>query len=170
MFCQLIPLMLTSPDSSILTTIFTWSNLTWQFESFVPDCFTTEITKKQMCSGYAALCQFTVNTCYAVLGCDKSITMMITSCCSTGSERPHRCCHLPNNVGSRRIYPVHSFVLFTFMLLLLCFCVATVSRWIKVYNKLSPRRAARRYAPRQWQFDSRRIYVRPRTGPQSVHG
>ena len=23
--------------------------------------------------------------------------------------------------------------------------------------------------PRQWQFDSRRIYVRPRTGPQSAH-
>ena len=32
--------------------------------------------------------------------------------------------------------------------------------------------AARRYAPppRRWQFDSRRIYVRPRTGPQSAHG
>jgi len=29
--------------------------------------------------------------------------------------------------------------------------------------------AARRYAPRRWQFDSRRIYVRPRTGPQSAH-
>jgi len=29
--------------------------------------------------------------------------------------------------------------------------------------------AARRYAPRRWQFDSRRIYVRPRTGPQSTH-
>ena len=24
--------------------------------------------------------------------------------------------------------------------------------------------------PRRWQFDSRRIYVRPRTGPQSAHG
>ena len=23
--------------------------------------------------------------------------------------------------------------------------------------------------PRRWQFDSRRIYVRPRTGPQSAH-
>jgi len=31
--------------------------------------------------------------------------------------------------------------------------------------------AARRYAPpRRWQFDSRRIYVRPRTDPQSAHG
>ena len=29
--------------------------------------------------------------------------------------------------------------------------------------------ATRRYAPRRWQFDSRRIYVRPRTGPQSAH-
>jgi len=31
-------------------------------------------------------------------------------------------------------------------------------------------RAARRYATRRWQFDSRRIYVRPRTGPQSARG
>ena len=30
--------------------------------------------------------------------------------------------------------------------------------------------AATRYARRRWQFDSRRIYVRPRTGPQSTHG
>jgi len=31
--------------------------------------------------------------------------------------------------------------------------------------------AARRYAlADRWQFDSRRIYVRPRTGPQSAHG
>ena len=29
--------------------------------------------------------------------------------------------------------------------------------------------AARQYAPRRWQVDSRRIYVRPRTGPQSAH-
>ena len=29
--------------------------------------------------------------------------------------------------------------------------------------------AARRYAARRRQFDSRRIYVRPRTGPQSAH-
>ena len=29
--------------------------------------------------------------------------------------------------------------------------------------------AARRYALRRWQFDSRRIYVRPRTVPQSAH-
>ena len=24
--------------------------------------------------------------------------------------------------------------------------------------------------PRRWQFNSRRIYIRPRTGPQSAHG
>jgi len=37
--------------------------------------------------------------------------------------------------------------------------------------KLSPGGAARRYAPtRRWQFDSRRIYVRLRTGPQSARG
>ena len=29
--------------------------------------------------------------------------------------------------------------------------------------------AARRYARRRWQFDSRRIYVRSRTDPQSAH-
>ena len=27
-------------------------------------------------------------------------------CRSTDSERPHRCCHLPNNFGSRRILPI----------------------------------------------------------------
>jgi len=26
------------------------------------------------------------------------------------------------------------------------------------------------YAPRRWQFDSRRIYIRPRTRPQSARG
>ena len=36
-------------------------------------------------------------------------------------------------------------------------------------SKLSPG-AAKRYAPRRWQFDSRRIYVRSRTGSQSAHG
>ena len=30
----------------------------------------------------------------------------LTSCCSTDSERPHRCCHLPNSFGSCRIFPV----------------------------------------------------------------
>jgi len=35
-------------------------------------------------------------------------------------------------------------------------------------NKLSPRGAAKRYASRRWQFNSLRIYVRPRTGPQSA--
>jgi len=29
-----------------------------------------------------------------------------TSCCSTDSERPHRCCHLPNETGSCRIFPI----------------------------------------------------------------
>jgi len=29
-----------------------------------------------------------------------------TGCCSTDSERPHRCCHLPNNFGSLRIFLV----------------------------------------------------------------
>jgi len=32
--------------------------------------------------------------------------LIITSCCSTGSERPHRCCHLANNGGSRRIFSI----------------------------------------------------------------
>ena len=36
--------------------------------------------------------------------------------------------------------------------------------------KLSPGGAARRYAAGRWQFDSRRIYVRLRTGPQSARG
>ena len=31
---------------------------------------------------------------------------IITSCCSNDSERPHRCCHVPNNFGSRRIFPL----------------------------------------------------------------
>jgi len=31
--------------------------------------------------------------------------MSLASCCSTDSERPHRRCHLPNNFGSRRIFP-----------------------------------------------------------------
>ena len=33
--------------------------------------------------------------------------LIITSCCSTDSERPqHRCCHLPNNSGSCQTLPV----------------------------------------------------------------
>ena len=42
---------------------------------------------------------------------------------------------------------------------------------IEPYNfKLSPRgRRDDMPAPRRWQFDSRRIYVRQRTGPQSAH-
>jgi len=40
-------------------------------------------------------------------------------------------------------------------------------------NKISPRGRRDEYARRRWQFDggkkSRRIYVRPRTGPQSAH-
>jgi len=38
----------------------------------------------------------------------------------------------------------------------------------KKLNKDIAPRAARRYAPRRWQLNSRRIYVRPRTGPQSA--
>jgi len=30
----------TSPDSTFSTTFFKWPNLTWQYESFMPDCFT----------------------------------------------------------------------------------------------------------------------------------
>ena len=30
----------------------------------------------------------------------------ITSCCSTDSDRSHRCCHLANNFGSHRIFPI----------------------------------------------------------------
>ena len=28
----------------------------------------------------------------------------VTSCCSSDSDRPHRCCHLVNDFGSRRIF------------------------------------------------------------------
>ena len=34
----------------------------------------------------------------------------LTSHCSTDSERPHRCCHLPTkveNIDARRIFPIH---------------------------------------------------------------
>jgi len=34
------------------------------------------------------------------------IVLKVTSCCGTDSERPHRCCSLPNNFGSRRIFPI----------------------------------------------------------------
>jgi len=30
--------------------------------------------------------------------------LITTSCYSTGSKKPHRCCHLANNFGSRRIF------------------------------------------------------------------
>ena len=43
---------------------------------------------------------------------------------------------------------------------------------VSLLTKLSPRGgawAARRYTRRRWQFDSRRIYVRQRTGPQCSH-
>jgi len=36
-------------------------------------------------------------------------------------------------------------------------------------EELSPRGRRDKIPPRRWQFDSRRIYVRPRTGPQSTH-
>jgi len=34
------------------------------------------------------------------------IAVTITSGCSTDSDRPHRCCHLPNNFDSRPIFHV----------------------------------------------------------------
>jgi len=40
-------------------------------------------------------------------------------------------------------------------------------QWRHRFNKLSPRGLR---DPRRWQFHSRRIFVRPRTGPQSAHG
>ena len=37
-----------------------------------------------------------------------------------------------------------------------------------ILNKLSPG-GGEKICPRRLQFESRRIYVRPRTGPQSAH-
>jgi len=34
------------------------------------------------------------------------IVLKVTICCGTDSERPHRCCNLPNKFGSRRIFPI----------------------------------------------------------------
>ena len=34
------------------------------------------------------------------------VVLKVTSCCGTDSERPHRCCNLPNKFGSRRIFPI----------------------------------------------------------------
>jgi len=48
-------------------------------------------------------------------------------------------------------------------------CYVVLMREVKLKQVIAPG-AATRYAPRRWQFDSRRIYVRPRTGPQSAHG
>ena len=45
----------------------------------------------------------------------------------------------------------------------------SVARCLTKLKQVIAPRPARRYAPRRWQFDSRRIYVRPRTGPQSAH-
>ena len=42
--------------------------------------------------------------------------------------------------------------------------------WTILIIQVIAQGAARRYALRRWQFDSRRIHVRPRTGPQSAHG
>jgi len=39
--------------------------------------------------------------CYIIIP-----THLATSCCSTDSERPHRCRHLPNYFVSRRTFPV----------------------------------------------------------------
>ena len=54
-------------------------------------------------------------------------------------------------------------------------CIGCRTKWPKrtltaINNKFSPRgRRDDMPPPRRWQFDSRRIYVRPRTGPQSTH-
>jgi len=44
-----------------------------------------------------------------------------------------------------------------------------VESWSYDKYKLSPRGRRDDMPPRRRQFDSRRIYVRPRTGPQSAH-
>ena len=41
--------------------------------------------------------------CYHLFPGDKDSRNNMTSCCSTESERPHRCCQLPNNFGLRTI-------------------------------------------------------------------
>jgi len=41
--------------------------------------------------------------CYHLFPGDKDSRNSMTSCCSTESERPHRCCQLPNNFGLRTI-------------------------------------------------------------------
>ena len=73
-----------------------------------------------------------------------------------------------------------------FKRLLISRCPAGCSRWW-VRDQEGPAADSRQYVPavkqviapaaprryalprRRWQFDSRRIYVRPRTGPQSAH-
>jgi len=34
------------------------------------------------------------------------LALSITSCCSSDCERPHRCCHLPNNFVSHQTFPI----------------------------------------------------------------
>jgi len=50
-------------------------------------------------------CESVMDTYTTVLCASYKITL--TSCCNTGSERPHRCCHLPNNFRSW-LYSLHT--------------------------------------------------------------
>jgi len=38
--------------------------------------------------------------------CPQQCVCYLTSCYSADSKRPHRCCHQPNNFGSRQIFPI----------------------------------------------------------------
>ena len=49
-----------------------------------------------MLTGYGILCLFTL--IYRWTG----RTLLLASCCDALSERPHRCCHLANNIDSCR--------------------------------------------------------------------
>ena len=53
------------------------------------------------------------------------------------------------------------------------YCVGSVNEQAKLHCTKQKTRycldSSETICPRRWQFDSRRIYVRPRTGPQSTH-
>ena len=44
-----------------------------------------------------------INCVTPVLPAESQPSHVITSSCTTAGDRPHRCCHLANNIGSRRI-------------------------------------------------------------------
>jgi len=44
-----------------------------------------------------------INRVTPVLPAQSQPSHVITSSCTTAGDRPHRCCHLANNIGSRRI-------------------------------------------------------------------